>query len=96
MDNIAWSDQRDSSNQTLKHDHEEENNRQVMNELKVLSRHLVDYNRRTFEKFMQDIEREYRERVTANKRLQCEVKDLKMQVRKAKKELASIKSDSSH
>src|SRR2546423_12562005 len=33
--------------ETLKHDHEEENNRRVMNELKVLSRHLVDYNKRT-------------------------------------------------
>ena len=38
-DDSTW---RGSSNQTLKHDHEEENNRQVMNELKVLSRHLVD------------------------------------------------------
>ena len=65
-----------------------------MNELKVLSQHLLDYNRRTFEKFMLDIEKEYRERVTANKRLQCEVEDLKMQVRKAEKELASMKSDS--
>src|SRR5438270_853519 len=46
-DNSAWLGQRDSSNQTLKHDHEEENNRRVMNELKVLSQHLVDYNRRT-------------------------------------------------
>src|SRR6266498_1669589 len=77
-------------------DHEEENNRQVMNELKVLSQHLVDYNRRTFKKFMQDIEREYREQVTANKRLLCEVEDLKMQVREAEKELASMKSDSPH
>ncbi len=33
-------------------DHEEENNRRVMNELKVLSQHLLDYNKRTFEKFM--------------------------------------------
>jgi len=40
--------------EALKHDHEEENNRQAMNELKVLSQHLLDYNRRTFEKFMQD------------------------------------------
>ena len=33
-------------------DHEEENNRQVMNELKVFHQHLLDYNKRTFEKFM--------------------------------------------
>jgi len=76
--------------------HEEENNRQVMNELKVLSQHLLDYNRRTFEKFMLDIEKEYRERVTANKRLRCEVENLKMQVQEAEKELASMKSDSSY
>ena len=62
-----------------------------MNELKVFRQHLLDYNKRTFEKFMQDIEREYREQVTANKRLQCEVEDLKMQVREAEKELASMK-----
>ncbi|GBB91224.1 hypothetical protein RclHR1_01840021 [Rhizophagus clarus] len=37
MDNSAWLSQRDSSNQVLKHDYEEENNRRVMNELKVLS-----------------------------------------------------------
>ena len=67
-----------------------------MNELKVLSQHLFDYNKRTFEKFMQDIEREYRERVTANKRLRCEVENLKMQVQEAEKKLASIKSDSIH
>lgn len=29
-------------------DHEEENNHWVMNELKVLSQHLFDYNKRTF------------------------------------------------
>ena len=88
-DNSVWSE-------VLNHDHEEENNHRVMNELKVLSQHLVDYNKRTFEKFMQDIEREYRERVTANKRLRCEVEDLKMQVQEAEKELASMKSNSSH
>src|SRR5277367_2799874 len=52
-------------------DHEEENNHRVMNELKVLSQHLLDYNRRTFEKFMLDIEKEYRERINANKKLRC-------------------------
>jgi len=88
----------DSGVQTeeIAHDHEEENNRRVVNELKVLSQHLFDYNKRTFEKFMQDIEREYRERVTANKRLRCEVENLKMQVQEAEKKLASIKSDSIH
>src|SRR4051794_4479933 len=51
----------DSDTQTndITHDHEEENNRRVVNELKVLTQHLLDYNRRTFEKFMLDIEKEY-------------------------------------
>ena len=39
MDNSTWLGQKDSSNQILKHDHEEENNRRVMNELKILSQH---------------------------------------------------------
>src|SRR5581483_8712104 len=68
-------------------DHEEENNRRVMNELKVFCQHLLDYNKRTFEKFMQDIEREYRERVTANKKMRYEIENLKMQLLEAEKEL---------
>ena len=75
-------------------DHEEENNRRVMNELKVLSQHLLDYNKRTFEKFMQDVNQEYNERVNANKKMHYEIEDLKMQVQEAEKELASMKSDS--
>ena len=67
-----------------------------MNELKVLSQHLVDYNKRTFGKFMEDIEKDYRERVTANKKLRCENEDLKMQLQEAEKKLASMKLDSSH
>ncbi|GES85326.1 hypothetical protein GLOIN_2v1773502 [Rhizophagus clarus] len=76
--------------------HEEENNRHlVINELKVLSQHLLDY-RQTFEEFMLDIEKEYRKRVTANKRLRCEVENLKMQVQEAERELAIMKSNSPH
>jgi hypothetical protein len=77
-------------------DHEEENNRQVINELKVLSQHLLDYNGRTFGKFMHDIEKEYREQITANKKMRYEIENLKMQVQEAEKELASMKSDSTH
>ncbi|RGB23705.1 hypothetical protein C1646_774122 [Rhizophagus diaphanus] len=53
----------------LNHDYEEENNRRVINELKVLSQYLVDYNKRTFGKFMEDIEKDYKERVNMNKKL---------------------------
>ena len=67
-----------------------------MNELKVLSQHLLDYNRRTFGKFMQDIEKDYRERVNANKKMRYEIKDLKMQVLEAERKLAFIKSNSNH
>src|SRR2546429_137303 len=74
-DNSAWPE-------ALKHDHEEENNRQVMNELKVLSQHLLDYNRRTFGKFMYDIEKEYKDQVTVNKKMRYEIFDLKIQVQK--------------
>ncbi|GBC15877.1 hypothetical protein GLOIN_2v1826331 [Rhizophagus irregularis DAOM 181602=DAOM 197198] len=80
-DSIWW----DSLNQALKYDHEEENNRQVMNELKILSQHLIDYNKRTFEKFMHDIEKKYREWITVNKKMHYEIKDLKMQVLEAEK-----------
>ena len=45
---------------------------------------------------MQDIEKEYRERINANKKLRCEISDLKTQLQEAEKELASMKSDSSH
>jgi hypothetical protein len=82
--------------EALKHDYEEENNRRVMNELKVLSQHLLDYNRRTFGKVMQDIEKEYREQVNANKRMRYEIENLKMQVLEAERELASIKSSPIH
>ena len=77
-------------------DHEEENNRWVMNELKVFRQHLLDYNKRTFEKFMQDIERKYRKRISVNKKLRYENEDLKMQLQEAEKKLVSMKSDSIH
>ena len=65
-----------------------------MNKLKVFHQHLLNYNKRTFEKFMQDIEREYRERISMNKKLRYENEDLKMQLQEAEKKLASMKSDS--
>ncbi|POG56293.1 hypothetical protein GLOIN_2v1826331, partial [Rhizophagus irregularis DAOM 181602=DAOM 197198] len=69
-DNITWPE-------ALKYDHKEENNRRVMNELKVLSQHLLDYNKRTFEKFMRDVNLEYNEWVNTNKKMRYEIKDLK-------------------
>ncbi|RGB25118.1 hypothetical protein C1646_772162 [Rhizophagus diaphanus] len=40
--------------------------------------------------------KEYREWITANKKMRYEIKDLKMQVLEAEKELASMKSNSIH
>jgi cell division septum initiation protein DivIVA len=45
---------------------------------------------------MHDIEKDYRERITANKKMRYEIENLKMQVQEAEKELASMKSDSTH
>src|SRR5205814_1061639 len=42
----------DTQTDSITCDHEKENNQRVMNELKVLTQHLLDYNKRTFEKFM--------------------------------------------
>ncbi len=67
-----------------------------MNKLKMLSQHLLDYNKRTFKKFMWDIEKEYKKQINVNKKLRCEIDDLKMQVEEVKKELTSIKSNSTH
>ncbi len=86
----------DTQTDNITCDHEEENNRWVMNELKILTQHLLDYNKRTFEKFMRDVNLEYNEQVNANKKMRYEIKDLKMQVQEAEKELASMKSDSIH
>ncbi len=49
-----------------------------MNELKVLFQHLFDYNKRTFKKFIHNIEKKYREQVNINKKLQYEIGNLKM------------------
>jgi hypothetical protein len=67
-----------------------------MNELKILFQYLLNYNKRTFRKFMRNIEKKSREQVNANKRLQCEIEDLKMQVHMVEKELASMKSNSTY
>ena len=45
---------------------------------------------------MQDIEKDYKEWVTVNKKMRYKIENLKMQLLEAEKELASMKSDSSH
>ena len=67
-----------------------------MNELKVLSQYLLNYNKRTFEKFMRDVNQEYNERDNANKKMRYEIEDLKIQMQEIEKKLASIKLNSTH
>ncbi len=43
---------------------------------------------------MWNIKKKYREQITVNKRLWCEVENLKMQVYEIEKKLAFMKSDS--
>jgi hypothetical protein len=45
---------------------------------------------------MQNIEKEYKEWISANKKLCCKNEGLKMQLQEAEKELASMKSNSIH
>jgi hypothetical protein len=45
---------------------------------------------------MQDIEKDYREQITANKKMRYEIEDLKVQLLEVEKELTSMKSDSTH
>lgn len=40
---------------------------------------------------MRVVEEDYGERVSANKKMRCEIKDLKMQLQEAEKKLASMK-----
>ena len=39
-----------------------------MNQLRVFRQHLLDYNKKTFEKFMRDVKEEYREWINVNKK----------------------------
>ena len=45
---------------------------------------------------MEDIEKDYRERITANKKMRYEIENLKIQLLEAEKELASMKSNFSY
>ena len=45
---------------------------------------------------MQNIDREYEKQVNANKKLQCKISDLKMQVQEVEKILISTNLNSTH
>ena len=76
--------------------HEEEINRRVKKELDNLFQQLLEYNEKTFGSFMQEITKQHEERVNANKKLRCEVEEKKIELQKAEKFLASLKSRPIH
>ncbi|GBB85419.1 hypothetical protein RclHR1_11960007 [Rhizophagus clarus] len=61
------------------------------NSLNRKHRNMAQEKTNFFGKFMQDIEKEYRKRINANKKLRCEINDLKTQLQETEKELASMK-----
>ncbi|RHZ54281.1 hypothetical protein Glove_428g127 [Diversispora epigaea] len=72
-------------------DHEEEINCQVKKELDSLSRQLLEYNEKTFGSLMQEITKQFEERVNANNKLHSEIEQQKIKLYKAEKLLASLK-----
>jgi hypothetical protein len=76
--------------------YEEEINQWVKKEVDVLFQQLLEYNDKTFGKFMQEITMKYEERVKANKKLRCEVEEKKIQLQEIEKFLENLKSRSTH
>src|SRR5271170_2579705 len=73
-------------------DHEKEINCRVMKKLDIIYKHLLEYNRDTFGRFMQDLTLKHGERVAGNRQLRSEIEDMKMQVREAEEILATMKA----
>ncbi|CAH1766435.1 14374_t:CDS:2, partial [Entrophospora sp. SA101] len=57
---------------------------------------LMEYNEKTFGKFMREITIEYGKRVNENKKLRCEIEQQKIQLQETEKCLAYLKSRSIH
>ena len=64
-------------------------NSRVKNELIIRQKQLLNYNKETFGRFMQDLTREHEEWIMANKQLRHEINKMKAQVKVAEKFLAS-------
>ena len=73
-------------------DHKKEINCRVIKELDIIYKHLLEYNKNTFGRFMQDLTLKHEERVAGNRQLRHEIEDMKAQVREVEEILASIKS----
>src|SRR6185369_3859841 len=75
---------------------EDEINRRVKKEVNVLFQQLLEYNEKTFDKFMREITIEHEKRVNENKKLRCEVEEKKIELQKAKRFLENLKSRSTY
>ena len=75
---------------------EDEINRRVKKEVNVLFQQLLEYNEKTFDKFMREITIEHEEQVKANKKLRSEVEEKKIELQEAEKFLEYLKSRSTH
>ncbi|RHZ89272.1 hypothetical protein Glove_16g114 [Diversispora epigaea] len=64
-------------------DHEEEINSRVKKELDSLSLQLLEFNKKTFDPFIQEITKQIEERVNANNKLRSENDQQKLKLQKA-------------
>ena len=71
---------------------EDEINHQVKKEVDVLFQRLMEYNEKTFGKFMREITIEHEKRVNENKKLRCEVEEKRIELQEAEKSLKYLKS----
>ncbi|CAH1771053.1 12789_t:CDS:1, partial [Entrophospora sp. SA101] len=69
----------------------EEINYRVKKEVKVLFQHLLKFNERTLGQFMQELDRDYKERDDISNKLRCEIEEKKLELRHAEKALAYMK-----
>ncbi|CAG8814088.1 6387_t:CDS:1, partial [Dentiscutata erythropus] len=69
---------------------EEEINCHIKKELDSLSLQLLEFNKKTFDPFIQEITKRLEERVNANNKLRSEIDQQKLKLQKAEKLLASL------
>ena len=65
----------------------------MMKKLVYLQQQLLEYNRNTFNRFMQDLNREHEKQVETNQHLYHEIENMKVQLQEAEETLASMKKE---
>ena len=99
MYNVKMPDQENQSKDSIPIsicNHEEEINSRVKKEVEIIRNQLLEFNSETFGGFMQKLDKEYKERINANKELRCEVEQQRLQLQEAEKTLASLKAGCAH